>query len=95
MLGWGWKKTIHPEDLDGVLNNWQAALAAGEPLEKKRAFGRPTANIGGSWIAPRRCATKRETSLSGMRRASTSRTESKRRRSYAKTRESSGASLML
>ena len=33
MLGWGWKKTIHPEDLDRVLNNWRAALAAGEPLE--------------------------------------------------------------
>ena len=33
LLGSGWKQTIHPEDLDRVLNNWQAALAAGEPLE--------------------------------------------------------------
>src|SRR6266850_7091880 len=33
ILGWGGKKTIHPEDLDRVLNNWQAALASGEPLE--------------------------------------------------------------
>src|SRR6266481_8861133 len=32
ILGWGWKKTIHPEDLDRVLNNWQAARAAGGPL---------------------------------------------------------------
>ena len=35
MLGWGWKPTVHPEDLDRVLNNWQAALAAGEPLETR------------------------------------------------------------
>jgi PAS domain S-box-containing protein len=33
MLGWGWMKTTHPEDLDRVLNNWQAALTGGEPLE--------------------------------------------------------------
>jgi PAS domain S-box-containing protein len=33
ILDWGWKKILHPEDLDRVLNNWQAALAAGEPLE--------------------------------------------------------------
>ena len=33
ILGWGWKQTIHPEDLDRVLNNWQAALAAGKSLE--------------------------------------------------------------
>ena len=28
MLGSGWTKTIHPEDLDRVLNNWRAALAS-------------------------------------------------------------------
>jgi PAS domain S-box-containing protein len=33
MLDWGWMKITHPEDLDRVLNSWQAALAAGEPLE--------------------------------------------------------------
>ena len=35
MLGSGWTKTIHPEDLDRVLNNWRAALAAGEPVEQE------------------------------------------------------------
>ena len=35
MLGWGWTKTIHPEDLDRVLSNWRAALAAGEPVEQE------------------------------------------------------------
>jgi formate hydrogenlyase transcriptional activator len=38
ILGWGWKKTIHPEDLDRVLNNWQAARAAGGPLEIEARF---------------------------------------------------------
>ena len=33
MLDRGWMKTMHPEDLERVLNNWQAALAGGEPLE--------------------------------------------------------------
>jgi PAS domain S-box-containing protein len=33
MLDWGWTKTAHPEDLERVLNNWQAALAGGEPFE--------------------------------------------------------------
>ena len=31
--GGGWMQTIHPEDLDRVLNTWKAALAAEEPLE--------------------------------------------------------------
>ena len=38
ILGWGWMKTTHPEDLDRVLNNWQAALAAKEPLEVEARF---------------------------------------------------------
>jgi PAS domain S-box-containing protein len=38
ILGWGWTKTTHPEDLDRVLNNWQAALAVGEPLEIETRF---------------------------------------------------------
>src|SRR5882672_171537 len=33
MSGGAWTSVIHPEDLDRVLNNWQVALAAGEPFE--------------------------------------------------------------
>jgi PAS domain S-box-containing protein len=33
ILGWSWVQIVHPEDLDRLLNSWQAALAAGEPLE--------------------------------------------------------------
>src|SRR6476659_5589556 len=33
ILGWGWMKTVHPEDVDKLLNDWEEALAAGVPLE--------------------------------------------------------------
>ena len=32
-MGWGWASAIHPEDFDRVVANWQAALAAGTPVE--------------------------------------------------------------
>jgi PAS domain S-box len=32
-IGWGWGNTIHPEDVDRVVANWRAALAAGAPVE--------------------------------------------------------------
>src|SRR5271168_1694288 len=31
--GWGWKVSIHPEDLPKVLDKWSAILASGEPGE--------------------------------------------------------------
>jgi len=31
--GWGWKSTIHPEDLPKVLDKWSELLASGEPGE--------------------------------------------------------------
>ena len=40
MRGRGWVQTVHPEDLDRVLNNWHAALTAGEPLEVEARFRR-------------------------------------------------------
>jgi PAS domain S-box-containing protein len=30
--GWGWTKTVHPDDLEGVLAKWRAALETGEPF---------------------------------------------------------------
>src|SRR3984885_12134310 len=32
-MGWGGGSTIHPEDVDRVVANWQAALAASAPVE--------------------------------------------------------------
>src|SRR5260370_32817350 len=39
ILGWGWMKTVHPEDIDKLLNNWEEALATEEPIEKEAGFG--------------------------------------------------------
>jgi PAS domain S-box-containing protein len=30
--GWGWTKTIHPDDIEGLLAKWRAAIGAGEPF---------------------------------------------------------------
>lgn len=32
MSGWGWTKTIHPDDIEGVLAMWRGAVATGECL---------------------------------------------------------------
>lgn len=32
MSGWGWTKTTHPDDIEGVLAMWRGAVATGEPL---------------------------------------------------------------
>ena len=34
-MGWGWASMIHPEDVDRVVANWRAGLAAGEPVEQE------------------------------------------------------------
>ncbi len=31
--GWGWKVSIHPNDLDRMVNYWQTAMTTGEPVE--------------------------------------------------------------
>ena len=33
VCGWGWTNLIHPEDVEGILQKWRAALASGEPFE--------------------------------------------------------------
>ena len=32
-MGWGWGSAIHPDDVDRVVANWRAGLAAGAPVE--------------------------------------------------------------
>jgi PAS domain S-box-containing protein len=34
-MGWGWADSIHPEDVDRVVTNWRAGLAAGEAVEQE------------------------------------------------------------
>src|ERR1700674_162434 len=33
LCGWRWTDSIHPEDVAGLVQKWQAALANGEPLQ--------------------------------------------------------------
>ena len=33
LCGWRWTDSIHPEDVAGLVQKWQAALASGEPLQ--------------------------------------------------------------
>ncbi len=41
LLGWGWRSTVHPDDLPRYVADWRAALAAGKPLESEvRVRGR-------------------------------------------------------
>ncbi len=32
MQGWNWTATIHPEDVEGIVNRWRASVASGEPF---------------------------------------------------------------
>ena len=46
---WGWKVTIHPEDLEKSMDKWRALLASGEPGELearlRRALPSPSSRI--------------------------------------------------
>jgi PAS domain S-box-containing protein len=33
LLGWGWGSVVHPDDLGRYVDQWKAAVAAGEPME--------------------------------------------------------------
>ena len=78
-LGWGWTAAIHPEDRATFMDEWRAALAAGEPFEKEAVSAGRTGNIAGSCFAPCRCGTSRETSSNGMEPPATSKIGSGRK----------------
>ncbi len=39
-LGWGWKASIHPEDLGELMDTWLRLLATGEPGEEEARLRR-------------------------------------------------------
>src|SRR5713101_8304397 len=43
-LGWDWASVVHPDDLARYVDNWRAALAAGEPTESEVRLRRPDGN---------------------------------------------------
>jgi PAS domain S-box-containing protein len=40
LQGWAWTATIHPEDVEGILNKWRECLASGEPLQHEARLRR-------------------------------------------------------
>ncbi len=45
-LGWAWMNAFHPDER--LMEEWRAALAAGNPLRRKRVSAGPTGSIAGS-----------------------------------------------
>src|SRR4051812_7584456 len=33
VCGWRWTESVHPDDVDRIVQQWRAALASGEPFE--------------------------------------------------------------
>src|SRR5215470_11730054 len=38
--GWGWAAAIHPDDVKGLVENWQSSLASGTPFEAEARMRR-------------------------------------------------------
>ncbi len=38
--GWGWRAAIHPDDIKGLVEHWQACLASGAPVEAEARMRR-------------------------------------------------------
>jgi PAS domain S-box-containing protein len=38
--GWGWRAALHPDDVKGLMEYWQLALASGEPVEAEARMRR-------------------------------------------------------
>jgi PAS domain S-box-containing protein len=40
LCGWRWTDSVHPEDVAGIIQKWQASLESGEPFEAEARFRR-------------------------------------------------------
>jgi PAS domain S-box-containing protein len=40
VLGWGWTRVTHPQDLEDFLLHWRAAMVSGEPFEREARLRR-------------------------------------------------------
>lgn len=55
-LGFGWCKSVHPEDLPGVLEAWRSSLASGSPVDSEFRVGR--GNGTWRWVRSRAAARR-------------------------------------
>ena len=86
LQGWGWRSTIHPEDLPRCLELWTRSIATGEPYEIEFRCAAPTAPSAGTSQGRWPSATIRAGSPSGSGRASTSMIRSAPRRRCGRPR---------
>src|SRR5438132_14346443 len=49
VCGWRWTESIHPDDVDEIVQKWRAALASGEPLEVESRVRRADGSYRALW----------------------------------------------
>jgi PAS domain S-box-containing protein len=54
--GWNWTYAIHPEDVEGIVDKWRAALATGEPFEAEARVRRADGEY--RWLLHRKVALR-------------------------------------
>jgi PAS domain S-box-containing protein len=82
-LGWDWGAVVHPDDFARYVDEWRAALAAGEPTESEVRLRRADGKYRW-WLI--RNAMRWATSLNGMEQLSTSRNVTEPRMPYGGVR---------
>ncbi|MGO9519327.1 MAG: PAS domain-containing protein, partial [Candidatus Korobacteraceae bacterium] len=58
LLGWRWTEYIHPEDVEGIVQQWRASLASGEPFLHETRVRR--ADGGYRWMLHHKVAVRDE-----------------------------------
>jgi len=58
LRGWAWTAVIHPEDVEGVVEKWRAALTSGEPFEAEARVRRADGVY--RWMLHRKVALRDE-----------------------------------
>jgi PAS domain S-box-containing protein len=59
LLDWRWTEAIHPEDVEGFVDKWRAALASGEPFEAESRVRRADGEY--RWFLQRNVPLRDET----------------------------------
>ncbi|HTO75667.1 MAG TPA: sigma 54-interacting transcriptional regulator [Thermoanaerobaculia bacterium] len=56
LLGWGWTKSVHPSDVDGLVAAWRDSIATGNPLDYEARVRRADGEY--RWMLHRKVALK-------------------------------------
>jgi PAS domain-containing protein len=77
---WGWKVTIHPDDVNALVDYWHPFWLPASRARSKHACATLTENIAGSSFVAVRCARNRGKSSGGTEQISILKTEDKLRK---------------